>query len=181
MTYIAFLRGVNVGKRQVKMELLRLVMEKAGYTQVKTLLASGNVVFETSEKDVVKIKTDLEELYKKTFGFEISVLLQTGEEIASLIRQNPFKDIVVTKDTRLYVTFRPKDEELRKEHTLNIPYVDDAKNFRILSVTENEICSVLVLTPGHGTLQVMDILEKEYGKQVTTRNWNTIQKLAAFL
>jgi uncharacterized protein (DUF1697 family) len=152
-------------------------MEKAGYTHVKTLLASGNVVFETSEKDVAKITSDLEELYKQAFGFEIPVILQTGEEIASLIRQDPFKDIVVTKDTRRYITFRSDQESHKKQSTLKIPYVSSDNTFRILSVTENEICSVLVLTPGSKTLQLMDILEKEYGKHVTTRNWNTIEVL----
>ena len=56
MKYVALLRGINIGKKQVKMEILRSVMEDAGYTNVKTLLASGNVIFETTEKDLAKIK-----------------------------------------------------------------------------------------------------------------------------
>jgi uncharacterized protein (DUF1697 family) len=47
-----------------------------------------------------------------------------------------------------------------------------------LRVSEREVCSVLTLSPNSGTTKAMDILEKEFGKNVTTRNWNTVIKIA---
>ena len=178
MKYVALLRGINIGKKQVKMEILRSVMEDAGYTNVKTLLASGNVIFETTEKDLAKIKNHLEEEYLKTFGFAIPVILQTKEEIESLVNKDPFKGISVTKETRLYVTFRSDEKAKRKQGNLTIPYATDDNNFRILSVTDNEICSILLVTPDRRSVDLMNTIEKEYGKDVTTRNWNTVEKIA---
>lgn len=162
------------------METLRNVMEKSGYTEVTTLLASGNVIFSTSEYSE-GLGKKLELLLKKEFGFEIPVILRTKEEIENLIKQDPFKGIPVTKETRLYVTFRSHEKSERKEGSLQIPYVTDDGNFRILSASETEICSVLIVTSGRGTVDLMGIIEKEYGKNVTTRNWNTVEKIAALL
>lgn len=180
MQYVALLRGINLGKRQVKMDRLKTVLESAGYADVKTLLASGNVIFSSSENSE-GLGKKIETLLQKEFGFEIPVILRTKEEIESLIKRDPFKGISVTKETRLYVTFRSSIESERKEGNLQIPYVTDDGNFRMLSVSETEICSVLIVTPDRGTVDLMGIIEKEYGKNVTTRNWNTVEKIAALL
>src|SRR4051812_37561516 len=103
--YLAFLRGINVGGNQiVKMPELKKVLEKLGYKNVKTFLASGNVAFETAKEDFAKDKTAvlvslLEQELKKKFGFEILVILRTHQEIQKIIKADPFKDITVTPET----------------------------------------------------------------------------------
>lgn len=178
MTYIAFLLGVNIGKRQVKMELLRSVMEKAGYRNVCTLIASGNLIFDTNQTDKEKLRLALEILFQETFGFEIPTILRTKEQIARLVLADPFKKISVSSETRLYVTFMG---DTQKETNLKLPYESPNKDFRILERRDDAICSVLTLSNGRGSVDAMNILEKEYGKNVTTRNWNTIEKLAAMV
>lgn len=92
-----------------------------------------------------------------------------------MIDTNPFKNISVTPETRLYVTFllgKPK-------HNLQIPYESHEKDFKILSVSNGEVISVLTLSPKRRTPEAMTIIEKEFGKNVTTRNWNTVVKIAA--
>ena len=174
--YVAFMRGINVGGHKIiKMDALRMAFDELGNSNVKTLLASGNVIFETINHNTPDLVKSIEEKLEKTFGSTISVMVRTIVEIQSLIDSDPFKTIKITPQTRLYITFRPSDGP---ESSLKIPYVSPDKNFHILRVTQHEVCSVLTITPGRNTTDLMKILEKEFGNKVTTRSWNTIQKIA---
>lgn len=171
--YAAFLRGINVGgNKKVPMADLKKALEKAGFAHVKTLLNSGNVLLDSS-LDPRKIGKEIEAVIQKAFGFPSSVIIRSVEDLLKLQASQPFKGIPVTKDTRLYVTFLSG----KPESGLKIPYVSPDGSFRILSVSETEICSVLTLMPDARTPEAMGILEKEYGKTITTRNWNTLEKM----
>lgn len=173
MKYVVFLRGINVGGRaMVKMDQLKKVFEEIGFTNVKTLLNSGNVTFETVEKNDAAYKKITEKL-KYVFGWEIGVIIRSQKELETLVEENMFKNIKVTSETRLYVTFLSE----KPKTNLKIPYESKDKDFKILKVTEKEIFSVLTLTPKMNTTEAMAIIEKEFGKKVTTRNWNTLLKV----
>jgi len=75
----------------------------------------------------------------------------------------------------LYVTFLSETSDT----SLEIPYESPEKDLRILRASNHEICSVLILSQKRGTVDLMSFIEKEFGKNVTTRNWNTVKKLAA--
>ncbi len=174
---VALLRGINVGgNKKVPMADLKKTLEKAGYTNVKTLLASGNVVLDAKETGVV-LRKKLETLLEKTFGFPIPVLVRTMSEIMTIVKSDPFKKIPVTKETRLYVTFVSEDS--KPKGLIRIPYASPNGEYKILRATSTEIFSVLVLSPTTNTVKVMDVLEKEFGKNVTTRNCNTVEKIVA--
>lgn len=172
--YIAFLRGINVGgNKKVSMAELKKAFEKAKFSNVKTLLNSGNVIFEAAKTTDEVLCKNIETLLEKTFGFQISTLIRSATQLQKLVDSNPFKKIKVTPQTRLYITFM---NEKSKSSKLKIPYTSPEKDFEILQVTPTEIISVLTVTPNHGTVDGMKILEQEYGKNITTRNWNTVLK-----
>lgn len=169
-TFVALLRGINVGgHKKVPMVDLKAAMEKWGFTNVKTLLASGNVVFQGSQSDTKNIAPNLE----KHFGFEISTIILPFEAIQKIVDSDPFKGIEVTKNIRLYVTFL-KEKPTSK---LPIPYTSDDQSFTILKKTDEALFSVLDVDK-KGTVDAMKILEQEFGKNITTRNYNTIVKIA---
>lgn len=170
--YAVYLQGINVGKRQVQMTKLKSAFEKMGYAGVKTILATGNVIFFADTDDQVKLTNDIEHSLEEFFGFSVKVIVRSLKDIQAVIDKNPFKGIKETPDTRLYVTF------LSEPHTssLPIPYVSPEKEFTILKVTDTEVFSVLVLGKDTLTVEVMAIIEKEFGKNLTTRNWNTLLK-----
>jgi uncharacterized protein (DUF1697 family) len=172
--YAAFLRGINVGgHKTVPMKELKKAFESLGHQNVKTLLASGNVLFDAPETTRVELTQKISAYLEKTFGIEIGVLVRTRAEIQKLTDSAPFKKIRVTPQTRLYVTFisgKPKG-------ALKIPYESPGKEIRILQVSNSAVLSVVTLSPGVGTIDLMGILEKEFGKNITTRNWNTIVKM----
>lgn len=174
MTYVAFLRGINVGgNRIVRMEDLRKAFKVAGYSNISTLLATGNVIFDSNNEDTEELTDSLEVFLKKRFGFEIYVLLRTMKNIEKLVEADPFKGIKVTNETRRYVSFL---NEYRKP-SFDIPFETGNGHFKILRATKDEVCSLLILSEDSGTVDLMSIVEKEFGKKITTRNWNTILKL----
>ncbi|MBM4406843.1 MAG: DUF1697 domain-containing protein, partial [Chloroflexi bacterium] len=147
-----------------------------GFANVRTLLASGNVVFEASNAKAATSSV-IEAALEKAFGKKIGVIVRTGEALQAMVKADPFKGIKVTPETRLYVTFLGPASSSK----LKLPYESPDRAFRILCLADGALYSVLTLTPGKGTVDAMDVLEKEYGKQVTTRNWNTVQKITALI
>jgi uncharacterized protein (DUF1697 family) len=173
--YVALLRGINVGgNKKVPMAELKKAFELLGFIDVKTLLNSGNVVFDSQETDIDKIKLHIEQKLEDTFGFVIPVMIRTHKQIQDLIDLEPFKIITITPETRLYVTFLTDKPQISRE----IPYISPDKHFRILQIFQNAVLSVLVLSREFNTTNLMAVWEKELGKNITTRNWNTIVKLS---
>lgn len=175
MKYAAFLRGINVGgNKKVPMTELKKCLEKLGCKNVKTLLNSGNVVFETDKTKPDVLRKKIETQIEKTFGFTSSTIIRSIDELQKLIDSDPFKGIKVTPATRLYVTLLSEKPTTK----LKLPYTSPDRNFKILQASDTEVCSWLVVTADRGSVDAMGILEKEYGKNVTTRNWNTVKKLS---
>ncbi|MCX6121729.1 MAG: DUF1697 domain-containing protein [Ignavibacteriales bacterium] len=174
--YAAFLRGINVGgHKPVPMQKLKKALESLHFKNVQTLLASGNVVFEAPPIDTIALEQKLEAKLQKTFGMKIGVLIRTMEELQSLNESQPFKGIDVTPETRLYVTFFSE----KPKNRLKIPYTSPDKSYKILYISGREVCSVLILSSNSQTTDLMKVLEKEFGRKVTTRNWNTIVRVLA--
>ena len=173
-TYVAFLRGINVGgNKPIRMADLQKAFESLRFTNVKTVLASGNVLFDAPPSRPAALTAAIEKKLKQAFGTEIPVLVRTLKELQRLAESEPFRGVAVTPQTRLYVTFLTE----KPASKLKIPYASPDRGFRILRVTACEVCSVVILTPQHGTLDLMGFLEKEFGKRITTRNWNTVLRL----
>ena len=173
--YVAFLRGINVGGHVlIKMTDLKKFFEKMGFKNIRTLLASGNVIFESDRKDKKVLTKEIGSGLKKVFKKDINIILRSLDDLKKLQSSEPFKEIDMAPGIRLYVTFLSERAILR---TITIPYISPQKEFCILHATSTEVFSVLDISKGKGTPDAMNILEKEYGSDVTTRNWNTVLKI----
>ncbi|MCX6556267.1 MAG: DUF1697 domain-containing protein [Candidatus Aminicenantes bacterium] len=173
--YVAFLRGINVGGHAaIKMTDLKAAFEKMGFDDVRTVLASGNVIFAARQADEKALRAEIESGLKKAFRRDISVLLRNRDDLRQLRSSEPFKGIEALPGVQLYVTFLA-DGAKRPE--LKIPYATSRQELRILRATLTEVFSVVDLEKGLGTPEAMAILEKEFGSNLTTRNWNTILKV----
>jgi uncharacterized protein (DUF1697 family) len=104
--YVVLLRGINVGgHHKVPMGDLRNAFEEMGFSNIETLLNSGNVIFKGKSVQIETLEEDLGPHLQKCFGFPIPVLVRKAEEILEIIESYPFKNIKLNKDTRLYVSF----------------------------------------------------------------------------
>ncbi len=175
LRYVAFLRGINLGNRRVKMDQLNAIFASLGFSDVASLIASGNVVFTSpaSSPSEAALTRTVEEGLAQALGYSVPTMLRTLPAIQQMIATDPFKDVEVTKQTRRYVTLLATPTA----STLALPYTSPDGFYRVLARTDREVFSVLTVTEGARTVDAMAMLEREYGKAVTTRNWNTILKL----
>lgn len=88
MRYIAFLRGINIsGKNKMPMAELKQGFERLNYTEVKTYLNSGNVIFSSDEADTIKIISRIEEMIKNQFSLDIPVFVISKEELEDSVQK----------------------------------------------------------------------------------------------
>ena len=172
-SYVAFLRGINnIGRKTVKMNELKRIFESNGFQNVKTILASGNIVFETPMLETAILITKTEKQLEKKLGYKVDVVLRTLGELQLLVKSNPFNQIKITPRTKLLLTFLSEAPTNR----LKIPHKSPDKDFTIIRIIGNEIYSVVNLLPNKRPYRIISFLEKEFGKKITTRNWSTIVK-----
>ena len=171
--YVAFLRGINVGgHHKVPMADLRAEMGKLKCENVITILNTGNIIFESAISREDELENTIASHLEAVFGFAIPTLVRNIEAIERLLAQDPFKDVEVTKDIRCYISFLKKEAETN----LPAPWSTEDGSFSILSIQDRAIISVLDLAVTK-TTKGMEVLERTYGKDITTRNWNTIKRI----
>ena len=88
--YIAFLRGMNLGKRRIKMDELRRHFEKMKFGQVTTFIASGNVIFESRMNDAAEIELLVEGQLERALGYQVDTFVRTRAETAAVASARPF-------------------------------------------------------------------------------------------
>src|SRR5690606_4240401 len=127
--YLALFRGINVsGKKIIKMEDLRRLMEVSGYKDVKTYIQSGNLIFITALKSKAEITKKLEGLIKNQYGFDVTIFVLNINDINKAVDNNPFakKGEPEEGTKKLYVTFlseEPSAANVEKLH--QAPIGDD--------------------------------------------------------
>lgn len=169
--YVALLRGINLGKRSVKMDALRKLFEDMGYENVRTLQAAGNVIFHTSAKDAKKLRTAIEAQFAEAFGFGSDVVVRSAADIAALVKAAPFKKVKVAEGVRMHITFLNDGAKGKPK----LPYSDPDGGFDVYASTAGHLACVVY--PKASSLDLMDFLGKEYGDEATTRTWSTVQKI----
>ena len=113
-TFVALLRGVNVGKgNRIPMADLRTLIEALGFTRVRTLLASGNVVFDASKGNAETISERIENALAVSLGLKVRVLVITPDELALIIGEIPFGNII-DNPSRLLIAFVKNQADLDK-------------------------------------------------------------------
>lgn len=175
--FIAFLRGINVGgKNIIKMAELKKVFESLGFSEVKTYIQSGNVLFKSSETEDY-LQNKIQDEIESAFGFPVKVVLRTSEELESIILNCPFSREKIleaessSKVESLYVAFLEKAPLKEKIEVLNA-YKNENDEYFILgrdvfllffnSIRNSKLAS---------NLQKLDA-------SATVRNWKTINKLS---
>ena len=163
---VALLRGVNLGKRQVKMADLRAAVEGLGHTDVATYLQSGNVVFTPAGRRL----DGLGAAATAALGMEIAVVLRTGKELAAVVAANPYP---VDDPTKVVVMFLA-DRFRRKALDDIDPSAFSPDEF---TFTGKEL--YVKLPNGQARSKLMEALNKRnLGTTATTRNWRTVIALA---
>lgn len=171
-TYIALLRGINVGGHNVAMERLRALFGDLGFTRVRSYIQTGNVFFESSEQDTRVLRTTIERHLRAALGYDVATCLRTVAELEQLLADDPFGGIRVTPDIRLAVTFLAEPVDVR----LPVPYQTPDGGFELIGMTRAELFVVWHLQDGRPG-KSYNLLEKQVSVPTTTRFWHTTAKI----
>lgn len=90
MRYVAFLRGMNIGRRRIKNDDLKRRFNELGLDEVNCFRASGNVVFATEQRGETKIRDQIERGLTDSLGYEVAVFLRGAAEMRAIARLEPF-------------------------------------------------------------------------------------------
>jgi uncharacterized protein (DUF1697 family) len=174
--YVAFLRGINVGgKKLIKMEDLRRVVESLGLKNVRTFIASGNVLFETSKTNRDALTRKIEKKLLTAFAHDVPVVLQTIDELKDILRANPFKKIKPGADVMTFVAFLVAEPKGKPK----LPLQSATENLEVLEIRDRA-AFILCRRKKNGMFSFPNnFFEKEFGVTATTRNWNTVNRIVS--
>jgi uncharacterized protein (DUF1697 family) len=172
--YFALLRGINVGNHLVKMEVLRKVFVSMGFTNVETVIASGNVVFESSESPDRKLEETIERALKDALGYEVATFLRSVPEMTSVLKQQPFNLAGLDSEVVVYAAF------LRSKPSATLRKALSVLNTEIneLRVKNREVYW-LRRERGKDSELFSVRFGKILGSETTVRNMNTVKRIVA--
>ena len=174
--YVAFLRGINVGgKKPIRMKELADVMSDAGFHNVRTFIASGNVIFQAPAKDSTRLAKRMEKELVKAFGFEITVIIRTIDELKAIIELNPFGKPKPSVDEMLFVTFFAGPLAAKPK----LPLRSKTDNMEVIALTDGAAFIVARRKKTGWFGFPHTFAEKQFRVPTTTRNWTTVVKIVA--
>lgn len=169
MIHVALLRGINLGsRRRVAMADLRTWLTDLGYTDVRTLLQSGNAVFRTAKRPAT-VRTEVSAALAEGAGFAIDCVLRTAAELRAVVEADPLGD-VVSDPSRYLVSFLDAPGDW--------PDIDTARyEPERVHLARRE--AYFWVPDGMRNSKIIAAFPARKGEIATVRNWNTVTKLLA--
>jgi uncharacterized protein (DUF1697 family) len=166
--YAAFLRGVS--PMNAKMPALKRAFEAAGFTEVKTVLSSGNVVFDARQASDAALQRRAEAAMGETLGQAFLTIVRSVEMLQEMLVSDPYGAFRLHPSAKRIVTF------LRDEPTEKLALPVELHGTRLLALRGRELFSAYLPSPKGAVF--MTLIERTLGKEVTTRTWDTVGKVA---
>jgi len=168
--YVALLRGVS--PMNAKMAELKKCFEAAGFANVRTVLASGNVVFDAPARSETALARAIEAGMARSLDRTFATIVRRTDHLLGLLAADPYSAFKLSPKAKKIVTF------LRDPHAgkLALPFESKPDRAQILAMLGNEVFSAYLPNPRGPVF--MALLEKTFGKGITTRTWDTVRKCA---
>jgi uncharacterized protein (DUF1697 family) len=175
--HVALLRGINVGgHNKISMSDLRNLFEILGFSEVQSLLQSGNVVFESRQLKGPALERSLEIETAKRLGVSVDYLVRSAKELRTIIEDNPFEDEARRDPSHLLVMFLKTAVKSAEVSALEAA----VQGREIIHADGKQLYAVYPDGIGRSKL-TNTLIEKKLGTRGTARNWNTVLKLAAMM
>jgi uncharacterized protein (DUF1697 family) len=166
--YVALLRGVM--PTNCKMPELRACFEAAGFDDVRTVLSSGNVVFTTKASPLPVLERKAEEATLAGLGRPFATIVRSAEYLQALVASDPFAEFSLPPTAKRVVTFLRRAEE----RAVILPIERDGA--RVHKLVATEVFTSYERSPKGPDF--MTLIERTFGKDVTTRTLGTVEKCA---
>jgi uncharacterized protein (DUF1697 family) len=173
LKYIAFLRAINVGGHNVKMDYLRQLFESLGFSNVETFIASGNVMFDTKAGNGKALEKKIETCLHEALGYEVATFIRTTAELAEIASYKPFPQSQIDAATALNIGFLVEAlDNVAKQKLTSLQTDIDDFHFH-----GREIYWLCKKKQSDSKISNV-VIEKALGVKSTLRGVNTINKLA---
>lgn len=166
--YVAFLRGVS--PMNAKMPALKSCFEVEGFSDVRTLLSSGNVVFNARSLSIGTLERRAEKAMQSGLGRSFDTIVRSTDYLQELIESDPFAEFSLPPTAKRVITF------LRRPAEANVKLPVERDGASILKLTGSEVLAAYV--PGPKGPVFMRLLERTFGTSITTRTLDTVRKCA---
>ncbi len=166
--YAAFLRGVN--PMNAKMPEVQRAFEGAGFTNVKTFLSSGNVAFEARARPIAALQMRIEDTLEKDLGTRFLTVVRSVESLRAILKGDPYKGFPMEAGAKRVVTF------LREPPAVTPALPIARSGASILCLRGTEAFSAYIAGPQGPVFMIL--IQKAFGKDQTTRTWQTVEKVA---
>lgn len=170
--YVALLRGIAPTNPQMRNENLRGVLEDLGLSNVETVISTGNVIFDSPSRAVRSLENRIEKAWPAKLGFTSTTIIRSKAELEKLVVADPFKGRTDSRASQFNVTFLKRPAKV----DLKFPHRPKDRAYVLLGVHESAVCSVIDLTSDR-TPDLMLWVEKQFGKEITTRTWKTVHRI----
>ena len=169
-TYIALLRGINVGgHKKTPMAELRSHLGKLGFENVQTYIQSGNIVLQSKIESKAKIENLISDSILDHFGFEVPVVVKTHSELLSILDQCPFSKEKKENSYFSLLYKQPDNSSIEEANKISYPNEE-------IVVTTN--CIYFYCSMGYGRAKFnSNLFEKTLKTKFTARNYRTMMKL----
>src|SRR4028119_1951545 len=175
MRYVALLRAINVGGRNVKMDRLRKLFEALGFSNVETFIASGNVIFDSPAEDTRKLEQRIEDHLRESLGYEVATFVRSAFELTDISRHQPFDPSDPNAEgASLYIAFLQTPPSAGTEQKL-MAFRSEVDDFRIHGREVYWLCRKKMSESSFSGA----LLEKVLWMPATMRNATTVKKLVA--
>ena len=154
----------------LRMPELKAAFEAAGFEDVKTLLSSGNALFTAPASSPSTLEKKCEAALMKRLGKSFPTIVRRVDALRELLESDPYRTFRLAPGSKRVVTF------LRTPPKSKLTLPIELHGARILAVVGTEVLSVYVRTPKGPVFMIL--IEKTFGKEVTTRTWETVEKIA---
>ena len=172
-THLALLRGVNVsGHRMIKMDALKIALEKMGFHNVQTYIQSGNVYVDTIEENPAKVGFIIKQEIQKTFGHDVPVVVIAQKDLELCFVNNPYLNIKDFDSKKLYVAFI---STVLKPENINDLKISNFKPDEAI-IDGSRIYIKYEIGAGKTKLD-QNYIEKKLNVVATIRNWNSVTQL----
>jgi uncharacterized protein (DUF1697 family) len=177
MTYLALLRGINVGgRRSLAMVELRSMAEALGFGDVKTFIQSGNLVFSAKTRTPASLETLLEKETAKRFDMQVAFHVRAGAEWQAMIAANPFPREAAAAPNRLLAVCMKSAPSAAAAKALHAA-IPGGERVKVIGRE-----AFIYFPDGQGVSKLTPaLIERTLGGSGTGRNWNTVLKLDALV
>lgn len=172
INYAAMIRGIGPGDPKKSNESLRSVFESLGFSNVRSVISSGNIIFTSDEKDIAKLEATVEAAWPKQLGFEATTIIRSQAQLQHILDSDPFEGIAHSEGSYQLVTFMKKPAK----PAFTLPYQPEGKPYKLVSYNNGVICS----TTDNTVVKTSDLmlwLEKNVSKNITSRTPLTLQRI----